>query len=219
LIFQFEQGGLLPALDGDAADVITGSERILKAYADKHSLTATAIVDLIKNVLKNPEFNADDVDTDMLQRLQDAIDSGDLQVIYMHKDGDGPQVLELFARPVEKVLRELIGDLRLAGHQHFAFHEYKDPGDLRLAGHQHFAFHEYKDPHGNRLFAGDANGSVSFQLAQVKIGNDKVPVFIMLYIGGTFLKKGIPIRPVYSEYRTSFRTLYCVQYRHVDVAL
>ena len=127
----------MPALDRDAADVITGSEHILKAYAEKHSLTATAIVDLIKNVLKNPEFNADDVDTNMLQRLQAAIDSGDLQVINMHKDGDGPQVLELFARPVEKVLRELIGD-------------------LRLAGHQHFAFHEYKDPHGNRLFAGDA---------------------------------------------------------------
>ncbi len=38
LIFQFEQGGLLPALDRDAADVITGSEHILKAYADEHSL-------------------------------------------------------------------------------------------------------------------------------------------------------------------------------------
>jgi hypothetical protein len=50
LIFQIEQGGLLP--DRDAADVITGSEHILKAYADKHSLTAIAIVDLIKNVLK-----------------------------------------------------------------------------------------------------------------------------------------------------------------------
>ena len=185
MIFQSEQGGLLPALDRDAADVITGSEHILKAYADKHALTATAIVDLIKNVLKNPEFNADDVDTNMLQRLQAAIDSGDLQVINMHKDGDGPQVLELFARPVEKVLRELIGD-------------------LRLAGHQHFAFHEYKDPHGNRLFAGDANGSVSFQLAQIRIGNDKVPVSIVLYIDGTFLKKGIPIRPVYSEYRTPY---------------
>ena len=78
--------------------------------------------------------------------------------------------MELFARPAEKVLRELIGD-------------------LRLAGHQHFAFHEYKDPHGNRLFAGDANGSVSFHLAQIKIGNDKVPVSIVtvLYIDGTFL--------------------------------
>jgi hypothetical protein len=141
LIFQFEQGGLLPALDRDAADVNTGSEHIVKAYADKHSLTATAIVDLIKNVLKNPEFNADDVETDMLQRHHAAIDSDDLHVINMHKDGDGPQILEIFARPVEKVLRELIGD-------------------LRLAGHRHFAFHEYKDPHGNRLFAGDANGYV-----------------------------------------------------------
>ncbi len=67
-----EQGALLPALDRDAADVITGSEHILKAYADKHSLTATAIADLIKNVFKNPEFNADEVDTDMMPRLQAA---------------------------------------------------------------------------------------------------------------------------------------------------
>jgi hypothetical protein len=160
----------LPALDRDAADVITGSEHILKAYADKHSLTATAIVDLIKNVLKNPEFNADDVDNDMLQRLQAAIDSGDLWVINMHKDGDGQRILELFTRPAEKVLRGLISD-------------------LRLSGYQHFAFHEYKDPHGNRLFAGDANRSVSFQLAQIKIGTDNFPVSIVLYIDGTFLNR------------------------------
>ncbi len=87
----------MPALDRDAADVITGSEHILKAYAEK-SLTATAIVDLIKNVLKNPEFNADGVDTDMLQRLQAAIGSGDLQVIDMHTDGDEPQVLDLWSK-------------------------------------------------------------------------------------------------------------------------
>ncbi len=86
----------MPALDRDAADVITGSEHILKAYADKHSLTAAAIGDLIKNVMTNPEFNSDEVDTDMLQRLHAAIDSGDLKVIIMHKDGDGPQIYELF---------------------------------------------------------------------------------------------------------------------------
>jgi hypothetical protein len=51
-MFQFEQGGLLPALDRDAEDVITGREHILKACADKHSLTAAVIVDLIKTVLK-----------------------------------------------------------------------------------------------------------------------------------------------------------------------
>ena len=40
----------MPALDRDAAHVITGSEHILKAYAEKHSLTATAIKDLIAEI-------------------------------------------------------------------------------------------------------------------------------------------------------------------------
>ena len=101
-MYDIVQGGLLPPLDRDAADVLRGSEHIVKAYAEKHSLTATAIKDLISDVLKNPEFNADEVDTDMLRRLEAAIDSGDLKVINMHKEGDGPQILELFARPVEK---------------------------------------------------------------------------------------------------------------------
>jgi hypothetical protein len=42
-MYYIVQGGLLPALDRDTAAVITGSEHILKAYANKHSLTATAI--------------------------------------------------------------------------------------------------------------------------------------------------------------------------------
>ena len=80
----------------------------IKAYASKHSLNARAINDLIKDVLKNPAFNADEVDTDMLKRLQASIDSGDIQIINMTQavEGDGDQVLELFKRPVEKVLRE-----------------------------------------------------------------------------------------------------------------
>ncbi len=65
-------------------------------------------------------------------------------------EGDGEQALELFMRPSEKVLRELIAD-------------------VRLAVSQHFAFHENKDPRGNRLFAGHSNGSVSFQLAQIRV--------------------------------------------------
>ena len=171
---------MLPPLDKEAAEVITGSEAILKEFASKQGLTAAAINSLIKDVLKNPAFNADEVDTDMLQRLQASIDSCDLQIINMHAEGDGEQVLELFKRPVEKVLRELMGD-------------------MRLAGSQHFGFHEYKDPHGNRLFAGHSNGSVSFQLAQIKVGEGKVPVSIVLYIDGTYLKKGIPIRPIYRK--------------------
>jgi hypothetical protein len=183
----FGQQGFMPALDSDMAEVITGSEFIAKAYADRHSLTATAINDLIKNVLKNPQLNVDEVDTDMLQRLSASIDSGDLQIFSMRKEGDGAQNPELFKRPIEKVLLELIGD-------------------MRLAGKQHFAFREYKDPHRNRMYAGDANGALSFQLAQARIGPNKVPVSIVHYIDGTFLKKGIPIRPIYGEYHTRYRT-------------
>jgi hypothetical protein len=86
-----------------------------------------------------PTFNANKVDNDMLQRLQASIDSGDIQIIYMNVEGDGEQVLERFRRPAEKVLRELMAD-------------------MRLAGCQHFVFNEYKDPRGNRLFAGHSNG-------------------------------------------------------------
>jgi hypothetical protein len=145
----------------------------------KHSLNARAINDLFKDVPKTPAFNANEVDTDILQRLQASIDSGDIQIINMNVEGVGEQVSELFRRPAEKVLRELLADMHLAGCQHFAFHEYKD---LR----------------GNMFFAGHSNGSVSFQLAQVRVGEGKVPVS-MLYIDSTFLQKGIPIRPAYRK--------------------
>ncbi len=69
----FNQAGLVPPLDIDAADVLTGNEHILKAVAGKHNLTAAAINDIIKDVLKNPNFNSDEVDT--LKRLSEAIDA------------------------------------------------------------------------------------------------------------------------------------------------
>ncbi len=64
---------------------------------------------LIEDVLHNPNFNAEDVDTDMLKQFDASIDSGDLEIISMHQEGDGNQKLELFKRPVEnkrtKILR------------------------------------------------------------------------------------------------------------------
>jgi hypothetical protein len=186
----------VPAVEPkEASGLITGSEQILKDYAKSASLTAKDVKKLIEDVLHNPEFNADDVDTDMLERFAKSIDSGDLEIISMHKEGDGAQKLELFKRPAEKVLRELISD-------------------IRLAGCQHFAFKEYLDPHGNRLFAGHANGSVSFQLAQLRIGEGKVPVSLVIYIDATYIKKGIPIRPIYCkslQYRIRYRIRYRIQ--------
>ncbi len=63
---------------------------------------------------------------------------------------------------------------------------------LRLAGYQHYGFHEYKDPHGNRLFADDANGSVFFNWLR-SIGSDQTwsrnGSCVDCDLDGTFLKK------------------------------
>jgi hypothetical protein len=111
-------------LDKEAAGIITSSEAILKEFALKHCLTASTINALIKDVLKNPAFNKDEVDTNMLQRLQASIDRDDIQIINMHTERNGEQVLKLFMRLSEKVLHDLVADMRWAKSQHFAFHEY-----------------------------------------------------------------------------------------------
>ena len=94
----------------------------------------------------------------------------------MHHEGDGAQKRELLKHPAEKTLRERISD-------------------IWLAGSQHFALKEYFNPHGNRLFASHSNGSVSLQLAQLRIGEGKVPVSLEIYIDTTYVKKCIHIRP------------------------
>ena len=137
IVYDISQAGFLPPLDKEAAGIITESEASFKEFATKHSLKASTINSFIKAVLKNPAFNADEVDTDMLQRLQASIDSGDVQIINMHAEGDGEQVLELFRRPVEKFLLELMADMRLAGCQHFAFHDY----NIRYYIQSHYSGH------------------------------------------------------------------------------
>jgi len=47
------------------------------------------IKDLIQKVLHHPDFDPDDVDHDMHERLMAAIEEGDLEVIDLKKDGDG----------------------------------------------------------------------------------------------------------------------------------
>ena len=81
------QDKLIPPLAPEAACIITGSEQILNDYASASSLTATDIKRLIEDVLHNPDFNDDDVDTDMLELLANSIDSGDLEIINMHQEG------------------------------------------------------------------------------------------------------------------------------------
>jgi hypothetical protein len=58
----------------------------------------------------------------MLKRLQASTDGGDNHIINMNVEGDGVQNLKWFKRiEEEKVLRELMADMCVAGCQHFAF--------------------------------------------------------------------------------------------------
>jgi hypothetical protein len=96
------------------------------------------------------QMKTHEVDIDMLQRLQASIDSGGIHIIDMSVVSDGKQVLELFRSLAENVLHELMEDMRLAG----CVSRVQGPGI----------------PDGNRLFAWHSNGSISFQLAQLKVG-------------------------------------------------
>ena len=103
------QDGLDPPLDPqEASGIITGSEQFLKDYASAPSLNAKDIKRLMEDVLHNPNFNADDVDMDMLEWcFANSIDSRDLEIISMHQEGDGAQKLELFNCPADSVQRRL----------------------------------------------------------------------------------------------------------------
>ena len=103
------QLGFLPEMDRDAPGLFTASERIIQDFASEKKVDATFIKDLIQKVLHHPDFDPDDVDHDMHERLMAAIEEGDLEVIDLKEDGDGNQDVRLFKQPAGKVLRELNG--------------------------------------------------------------------------------------------------------------
>jgi hypothetical protein len=53
---------------------------------------------------------------------------------------------------------------------------------------RHFGFKLSTDPNGDRVFGGDANGSLTFELAQIRVGPGTVPISIVLYIDATYIK-------------------------------
>ena len=84
--------------------------------------------DLIQQDIHHLDFDPEDVPVDhnMLQQLMLAIEEGNIEVIDLWEYGEGNQDVMLYKRPAIKVLRELLSDERLAGHQHFGFKLYKE---------------------------------------------------------------------------------------------
>ena len=179
-MISYVQAGHLPAINPDDRRAFTKSERILLDFQKLKRMKARDLKDLIQDVLQNPEFDPAEVDHNMHERLMRAVEDGQMDILDMHQEGDGEQDVRFFKRRVEVVLRELLAD-------------------ERLKGCQFYKFQEYKNAKGDRILGGHANGSVSFQIAQSRVGPGKVPISIVLYIDATFIKRGIPIRPIYRE--------------------
>ena len=95
-------------MDREAPGLFTASERIIQDFAREKKVDATFIKDLIQKVLHHPDFDPDDVDHDMHERLMAAIEEGDLQIIDLKEHGDGEQDVRLFKRQAGKVFRGLL---------------------------------------------------------------------------------------------------------------
>ena len=94
------QLGVLPEMDREVPGLFTASERIIQDFASEKKVDATFIKDLIQKVLHLPDFDPDDVDHDMHERLMTAIEGGDLEVVDLKEEIDCNQDVRLFKQPV-----------------------------------------------------------------------------------------------------------------------
>ena len=101
-------------------------------------------------MLQNPEFDSKDIDPDLHKRMDKAVQDGSIKCFNMREsDADGDQDLHLWARELEDVVREILEDPVFKGNQNFKF-------EMDL------------DEAGKRLFGGEANAGVAFQIGQLR---------------------------------------------------
>jgi hypothetical protein len=107
--------GFLPKLDLDAASLFSASELKLYKHATECKWTAEELRKTIE-LIKSPDFKPEEIDTDMHQRMAKALRDGYLKSFDMRESSrDGDQDLHMYLREMDVVIRELIGDPRMAG--------------------------------------------------------------------------------------------------------
>lgn len=175
-----KERGLIPEADEETLRAFSPSEMKLYKHATEHQWTVDELVSTIK-LIKSADFKVEDVNVDLHKRVASAIAHGHFASHNMREsDLDGDQDLRFWLRSLEDVLKELLGDARMDGHQEFRFEISRTDEGLRRFG--------------------ASTGAVSFQLAQIGCGTDCVPVSLVIYIDGSFIKHGIPVKPIYGQY-------------------
>ena len=101
-------------------------------------------------MLRNPEFDSKDLDPDLHKRMEKAVEDGRIRCFNMREGpADGDQDLNFWIREIEDVVREIMEDPVFKGNQNYKF-------EMDL------------DEAGNRLFGGEANAGVAFQIGQLR---------------------------------------------------
>ena len=101
-------------------------------------------------MLQNPEFDSKDIDPDLHKRMDKAVLDGRIKCFNMREStADGDQDLNLWLRELEDVVQEIMEDPIFKGNQNFKF-------EIDL------------DEFGKRLFGGEANAGVAFQIGQLR---------------------------------------------------
>ena len=118
-------------------------------YIDFHRWTDVALKKVI-NMLRDPKFNSKELDPDLHKRMQQAVEDGRIKCFDLREGpADGDQDLKAWMRELEDVIREIMEDPVFKGKQKFSFEM-----DVDAAG--------------KRLFGGEANAGVAFQIGQLR---------------------------------------------------
>ena len=190
--------GLIPEASDETLQAFSYSEMKLYKHAITYKWTVDELISTIK-LIKSTDFKVEDVNIDLHKRVAAAIAKGHFTSHNMRESElDGDQDLTFWIRSLEEVLREVLGDDRMAGHQHFSF-------EMMV-----------NEESGEREF-GPSNSAVSFQLAQVRAGPDSVPVSLVVYIDGSFIKHGIPVKPIYGMFCYNIPVIFQLHLCHIHV--
>ena len=101
-------------------------------------------------MLRRPEFDSKELDPDLHKRMQKAVQDGRIKCFNLREGpADGDQDLDLWTRELEDIVREIMEDPVFKGNQNFSF-------ELDV------------DAAGQRLFGGEANAGVAFQIKQLR---------------------------------------------------
>ena len=145
--------GLIPEASEETLRAFSFSEMKLYKHAMTYKWTVDESIATIK-LIKSTDFKVEDVNVDLHRRVAAAIANGHFTSHNMREsDLDGDQDLTFWIRSLEEVLREILGDIRMEGHQHFTFEMIHTEDGERVLG--------------------ASNSAVSFQIAQVRSGDAK----------------------------------------------